>query len=477
MIYINSESRKPIYMQIYECIKQEILNGDRKKGTKLPPIRELASSLDISKTTVENAYSQLMVEGYVTSRRGAGFLVEDIQKSLLSYRKISQKHSGQEKPKYIRNSNENMDSDSIQYDFQYGNITPEFFPSDYWRKTASDILKSYEATGLSAYVDKMGDIKLREALSIYLYEARGIKCHADQIVISSGFTHGMNIICDILAETHRKVGMEEPGFYSARDIFKYKGFKTEPLRVCSYEQYFQDLKCADVNCLYVTPSHQFPMGMVMPIDIRYRLLEWAVAHDGYLIEDDYDSTLRYNSRPIPALFSLDESERVFYIGTFSKSLSPAIRVNYLVLPEKFVEKYHSLPQYNHSTVSWLDQRILAKFIEDGEYHRHLRKISTQYKMRNLLLKQQLKDAFGNKITIHGSDAGLHIILEIETQSAANKLIDLARKNKVAVYSIKKCFTNTENIPKTFLLLGFGQVTEDDIKKGIRLLKDAWESEI
>lgn len=238
MIYINSELHKPIYMQIYECIKQEILNGDRKKDTKLPPIRELASNLDISKTTVENAYYQLIVEGYVTSKRGAGFLVEDIQKSLLSYREISQKQSQQEKPKCIRSSSENTNTNIIQYDFQYGNITPEFFPADYWRKAANDILKSYEATGLSAYVDKMGDIKLREALSNYLYEATGIKCHADQIVISSGFTHGMNIICDILAETHQKVGMEEPGFYSARDIFEYKGFHTEPLRVYSYEQYF-----------------------------------------------------------------------------------------------------------------------------------------------------------------------------------------------------------------------------------------------
>lgn len=142
-----------------------------------------------------------------------------------------------------------------------------------------------------------------------------------------------------------------------------------------------------------------------------------------------------------------------------------------------MEKYHSLPQYNHSTVSWLDQRILAKFIEDGEYHRHLRKISTQYKTRNLLLKQQLKDAFGDAITIHGSDAGLHIILEMETQIDANKLIDLAHKKKVAVYSIEKCFTNAENAPKNLLLLGFGQITEDNIKKGICLLKEAWESEI
>lgn len=476
MIYINSELHTPIYMQIYECIKNEILSGDRKKGTKLPPIRELASNLDISKTTVENAYYQLIVEGYVTSKRGAGFLVEDIQKSLLSYRETNQKQSLRDKPKCNKSSKQNKDLDKIQYDFQYGNITPEFFPSDYWRKTANYILKSSEILGLSAYVDKMGDIKLREALSRYLYEARGIKCYPDQIVISSGFTHGMNIICDLLSDTHRKVGMEEPGFYSARDIFKYNKFKIEPLRVYTYEQYFHDLKHVNVNCLYVTPSHQFPMGMVMPIDIRYRLLEWAVEHDGYIIEDDYDSTLRYNSRPIPALYSLDESERVFYIGTFSKSLSPAIRVNYLVLPEKFVEKYHSLSQYNHSTVSWLDQRILAKFIDDGEYHRHLRKISTQYKTRNLLLKQQLKDAFGNKITIHGSDAGLHIILEIETKTDANKLIELARKKKVAVYSIEKCFSDNKNASKTFLLLGFGQISENAIEKGVHLLKEAWENE-
>lgn len=473
MIYIDSTLREPMYMQIYRCIKEEILAGERNVKDKLPPIRELAVSLNVSKNTVETAYHQLLVEGYVKSRRGSGFVIEDVQNFLLSYRKINEIKDKNAEKKWMESLGKDELSEEIQYDFQYGNISSEYFPYDYWRKAAEYILSSYETLALSSYVSKMGDLKLREVLSRYLYEARGISCHAEQIIISSGFSHAMNIICDILPKTHRKVGMEEPGFYSARDIFNYRKFEIEPLRLFPDNQYFYDLKNTAAKCLYVTPSHQFPMGMVMPIDIRYRLLRWAVKNDGYLIEDDYDSTLRYNSRPIPALFSLDESDRVFYVGTFSKSLSPAIRVNYLVLPERFVEKYKKLPQYSHSTVSWLDQKILAKFIEDGGYYKHLRKISTQYSARSLLLKQLISKNFGNAIKLHGFGAGLHMVLEVNPEIDADRLITLAREKKVAVYSAQKCFYNKEKAPKNLLLLGFGKINEDEIKKGVELLKNVW----
>lgn len=467
MIYIDRNSDRPTYIQLYETIREDISEGVYKHGDKLPPIRRLANELGVSKNTVDNAYQQLVVEGYATGRQGSGYIVEDVSEKIDLYKR------GAENTKAGASStdpgHEEADATKIKYDFRYGDLSPEFFPCDYWRKASNQLLSSAQAEKLSAYDDAKGDIRLREALSAYIKETRGIDAGADRIVICSGFVHSMSMICDLLEDRCSCVGMEDPGFPAAREMFHAKGMKTFSLRHYPEDRYFEDLEDSVAECLYVTPSHQFPMGSVMSVETRYRILQWASEHKGYIIEDDYDSQLRYHSRPVPALCSLCKDDRVIYIGTFSKSLSPALRINYVVLPSDMIARLEGMVQYRHSYVSWMDQRILAMFLEDGSFGRHVRKMSNICKVRHDLLKTLINDAFRDQVKIHGTNAGLHIVLEFEDGRKSADLIKRANEKGVRIYSVKDCFAAYNNEAEKLILLGYGRLTEKEIQKGIELL--------
>lgn len=468
MIYIDPNLSIPIYIQLYEAIKEDILDGTYSCGSYLPPIRKLASTLCVSKNTVDNAYQQLAVEGYIKSRPGAGHIVLDAGNAAGSYR-----HTKPFQQEKTINPVIASDENNIKIDFRYGDLSPEFFPNDYWRKAASHIFSSVESIKMSGYDDARGDECLRKAISSYVREHRGISSTPDQIIICSGFAHSINIACDLIEKDCHCIGMEDPGFYSARDMFRYKGFSFFPLHHYPENTYFDDLAVSGADCLYVTPSHQFPMGGVMPVDVRYRLLNWASEGNRYIIEDDYDSQLRYHSRPVPSLYSLCTDDRVIYIGTFSKSLSPAIRISYLVLPRRLADRYNALPQYRQSYVSWLDQRILAKYIEDGAFAKHLRKMNTICCTRHDLMRALLIEKFGDRIKIFGMNAGLHMVLKLNDNVSNSKRIRLAQDAGVAVYSIDDCFADLKTAPDNLILIGFGKVTEDQIRHGLTRLEKVW----
>lgn len=472
MIYIDTNIKTPIYEQIYGSIKNDICNGTLPPGSTLCPIRELASQLCVGKNTVENAYQQLLVEGYISSKVGSGYTVENIQEFTLPVSRNSLKQKKDRNKK--NNSNKEVSSVFAQYNFQYGNISVDSFPERIWRKYMMQVLSSNNLEEMTMYGDKKGNLDLRNELKIYLKSARGISCETDQIIITSGLQNALDIICKILPESDRIIGFEEPGYYGARIVFEQNKIPLVPLDIFSDCYTAQTLNDIKVRAVYITPSHQFPTGKVMPIKKRFEVLAWAAESGGYIIEDDYDSELRYHSKPIPSLHSIDENERVIYIGTFSKALSPAIRMNYIVLPPSLLLEYERVFLGFYSTASCLEQKVLAEFMHDGSWEKHLRRICKINRQRHDWIISAIKEFFGDKITISGENAGLHLLIQYPSNQSQEELLRRARDKGVLLYSISDCYIDKSTIPEDVFLLGFARMDMDDIYSGIKKLAEAWE---
>lgn len=470
MIYLDTNKKMPLYEQIYESIKNDIYNGTLSPGSTLCSIRELSRQLCVSKNTVENAYQQLLAEGYVSSKTGSGYTVEDIQGYILpvSHNFSNKKGTGKKRIAEIKKS-----SIPIQYDFQYGNISQHSFPEKMWRKYVLQLLSSDTLNEITMYGDQRGDLFLRKELKKYLKMSRGISCEADQIIITSGLQNALDIICKILPDSNRIIGFEEPGYNGARIVFEQNNFPLIPLDIFSDSYTASSLNELNVQTVYITPSHQFPFGTVISIKKRFEILAWANIARGYIIEDDYDSELRYHSKPIPSLYSIDESERVIYIGTFSKALSPALRINYIVLPWLLVSEYEKKFSGFYSTVPFLEQRVLAEFILDGGWEKHLRKICKINQIKHDCVISALNKFFGEKVTILGKNAGLHILIKYTSDRSQEELLNLARDKGILLYSISDCYMDKKSTPEDVFLLGFARMNEDDIYAGIKMLAEAW----
>ncbi len=291
-----------------------------------------------------------------------------------------------------------QDRPAIKYDFNYGgDINLKEFPFKIWRKLSMQSLDEEQAQ-LLLYGDPQGELELRNYMASYLYEARGgVQCRAEQIVIGgAGLQFLLGIVCNLIGR-NELFAMEDPGYYRVRYLFKDNGIKVKPIALDEHGIHIDQLRKNNIKAVYVTPSHQFPLGTVMPISRRLALLEWAREEDAYIIEDDYDGgEFRYAGKPIPALQGLDSSDRVIYMGTFSKSLIPSIKLSYMILPRKLMDLFHQ-NNYYVQTVSRLHQHTLQLFIESGYWERHLNKTRNSYKRRYEALVKSIHQTFGGKM--------------------------------------------------------------------------------
>lgn len=469
MITLDSNSNIPLYVQIYEQLKNEIITGILPKDSKLPSTRYLAATLSVGRNTIENAYLQLSSEGYVSSKAGSGFFVRDIHYIINS---ISKKENN-----IISNKLKTTKENSIKpckYNFEYGCLNSEKFPLGVLKKTVNKIMTSLTADDMVTYCDGKGEIELRIVLSDYLRRYRGVFCSDDQIIICSGLEYALSLLCQLLRKYSNQVLLEDPGYFGARTIFKNNGFKVIPISIKEDGLNLDELRNSSSKIVYVTPSHQFPTGAVMPIQKRLLLLEWAAQNDGIIIEDDYDGELRYNSRPIPSINNITKSNNVVYIGTFSKILSPSMRINYVVLPEKLVKLYNENFKMYRCPVSLIQQRIIQQFIYSGYWINHLRKISVANKKKHDLLVHTIQQFMAKKVIIHGKNAGLHILLESIQGLTEIEMIKKAKKYGVRVYPVSIFWINKNHYSNNMVLLGFGNISESDIIEGIRRLSQAWE---
>lgn len=467
MIYIQKNSDDPIYLQIYSQIKEDIEQGNIVYGERLPSIRTLAETLGIGRNTVSQAYGQLAVEGYIQSRHGSGFFVHDTANKVMKMNYVQQDTIS------LSMEISELNQPASSYDFQYGDISYNQFPFKLWRKYTSQILLSPQKEGVNRYLDKQGDRLLRQEIKKYLHRSRGMVCSEEQIIVGCGLHHSLDILCKLLAKENNTIAMEEPGYNGARDVFINNNYSLHLLPVTKESFILSSLYCSGACAVYVTPSHQFPYGTVMAISQRKELLNWANTNNAYIIEDDYDSELRYDANPVPALHSLDINDRTIYIGTFSKSLSPSLRVNYMVLPVHLLNMYYSLFCSYNSPVSWLTQRVLAMFMRDEKYGYHIRKMCLTYKRRHDVFIQEATKTFGNKVILHGRGAGLHFVLEFPGGEEENWLIKQAEKVGVKVYPMTPFWKDQDACPQNMLFAGYSLLSENQIRKGIKLLQSAW----
>ena len=470
MIHIDSTSNMPIYQQIYEQLKEKIMAGTFKEGDRLTSTRVFAKNFCVARNTVENAYSQLCLEGYVLNKPGSGFIVQSMNDHLLSSMHQNDLVNESQYADLERSSFE--DPEVYLYDFQYGNLDIPF-PYSLWRRFTTEVLLSFDAQRINSYNDKRGELDLRIEIMKYLQEARAVSCTPDQIVLCCGTQYALDLICKLFSDDGRKLAMEEPGYNGARTVFVNNGFEIVPIPIQSDGISISDLERSSVKLTYITPSHQFPTGVVMPIQNRLHLLHWATQQNGIIIEDDYDSELRYHARPIPSLQSLDTSGRVIYIGTFSKSLSPGLRMGYMILPKWLLPKYHTMFAWYSSSIPWLEQKIVSLYMAGGHWERHIRKVCLYNKKKHDVMLKTITQLMGDKIIIQGNNAGLHILLQFVNGEKQNWLIDKAREYKVKVYPTSPFWHTKENASENTLLLGFSMLNEKEIVDGLTLLNKAW----
>lgn len=467
MIYIQENSNDPIYLQIYRQVKKDIEQGNIVYGERLPGIRTLAQTLDIARNTVSRAYAQLAVEGYIQARHGSGFFVLDTSN------KVTEVDYEPQDTNALSVEISELNQPVCPYDFQYGELSYEQFPFKLWRKYTSQILLSPQKGVVNQYPDKQGDLLLRQEIKKYLHRSRGMVCCEEQIIIGCGLHHSLDILCKLLRKENNTIAMEEPGFSGARDVFINNNYNLHSLPASKDGLILSSIHRSSACAAYVTPSHQFPYGTVMPIFQRKELLNWANDNASYIIEDDYDSELRYDTNPVPALHSLDTNDRTIYMGTFSKSLSPSLRVNYMVLPVRLLTMYYSLFHSYNSPVSWVTQRILAEYMRDENYERHVRKMCITYKRRHDVFIQEATEMFGSKVILHGRGAGLHFVLEFPGGEEQDWLIKQAEKVGVKVYPMIPFWNDRNACPQNLLFAGYSLLSEQQIRKGIALLKSAW----
>lgn len=464
MIYLRNDIGKTLYEQLYEIIKNDILQGKLQKDQALRPIRTLAAELDISNNTVNRAYQMLLSEGYVRAVSGSGYYVEDID-SLLDLGAPLDKAD----PDLENGREQNA---PLKYDFKYEYIDASLFPWNKWRQYMMDAisLESYKST--IGYESNKGSEALRKSLCQYLNTNRGINCRPEQVVVCAGTQYGLDIITNILKIS--KVAFEEPGYNAVRNIFINKGCQIIPIPLAQEGIDSKVLEAfkgsADVELLYITPSHQFPTGITTSMADRQTLIQLAKDKGMYIIENDYDNEFSYGNKRLPALQSLS-ADNVIYVSTLSKVLSPSLRCAYFVLPDRLVPVYDKLYGYYNSALPTSNQRALSNFINDGHLDKHTRKMSALNKRKYEIFIVMMKKLLGDRVEIY-NPAGSHVLIKIQGCVNQAGLINKARKRGLGIYGTKQYWAVQEQAPEDVFLFGYNSMSEQKIKEGCQALAEA-----
>ncbi|TQR05136.1 PLP-dependent aminotransferase family protein [Psychrobacillus soli] len=461
MFQLEKDSLIPLYEQLYTEIKNAIINGRIEEGAKLPSKRKLAEYLAVSQTTIEFAYSQLVSEGFISSESRKGFFIQNLEELALL----------EQNPPLIVQDESTTDIYSV--DFSPGKIDMDSFPFTIWRKYSKEIISESNKDVLSLG-HPQGDYVLRQQISSYLYQSRGVKCTPEQIILGSGTEQIMPLIIRLLG-TEAIYGIENPGYPLTHHLLFEDKEKTVPILVDNEGVLISQLERSNATVMYVTPSHQFPTGAVLSATRRTQLLAWAYQSENrYIIEDDYDSEFRYTGRPIPSLQGIDQNERVIYLSTFSKSLMPSLRIAYAVLPKQLIAQYKQKYSYYAATVPRIDQQILAKFMESGYFAKHLNKMRKIYKRKLEIITKTIA-AYDPLVTISGEQAGMHLLLTFQSMKPESELIARAKQAGIRIHGIQEYVSTKQNpFEKPKIVLGFGGIEAENLETSIEQLMDALE---
>lgn len=462
---LDRHSKMPLYEQLYRFLKIEIENGRLHANQKMPSKRKLAFHLKVSQVTVETAYAQLVAEGYLKSIPKSGYFVEPFESNLIK--------SADRIPS-VSPEKHSIKQQNYLYDFRTNAVDINLFPFSTWARLGREVLSQSDNEMLN-YTHPQGVYALRQEIVRYLYDYRGIKATADQVVMSAGSEYLMGLIIQLLGRNNI-FGVENPGYKKICKIFELNEVKVVPLQLDKHGINIDNLKKSNANVVHVTPSHQFPLGIVMPVSRRTALLNWAHEDDkNYILEDDYDSEFRFSGQPIPALQGLDRSGKVIYINAFTKSLAPSLRINYMVLPPTLLETYRKKFKSYSCTVPNFEQYTLGKFMKGGFFERHLNRMRNSYKQRrDILITQLFQSRFGDKIEVSGQDAGLHLLLNVNNGMNEQQLVQSAKNRGVRVYGLSEyCSLECESIPQSTLVIGYSCIPCTEIEQAVNLLEKAW----
>ena len=454
---LDAASPLPLYEQIYRSFVSAIQSGELKCGEKLPSKRALCAQLGVSQSTVETAYGILISEGYIVSRPKSGYYAAEYD-AAPAWRSAETREKA---PEYAHIS-------PPEIDFSTAAVDTRLFPYSSWAKLNKEVV--YSSPELLQRGDGQGEPALRYALSAFLSQYRGVVCTPGQIVIGAGIEVLMGLLLPLFGPD-AEFALEDPGYSAIDELLRGSGRKIHHIPVDSGGMSPEGLTGSAASIAYITPSHQFPLGASMSAGRRSRFLRWASEAEGrYIIEDDYDSEFRYASRPIPAMQGMDSSGRVIYIGTFSRSLAPSIRMAYMVLPDALMERYKSVFSHRQSTVSRYEQAVMARFLEEGFYSRYIRRVGSLYKRRRARLIDSFSSA--DALSISGDSGGMHFLITHRTLSE-QELISRAAEKGITLRGLSAYCRELPPIPST-LVLGYGGLRDDKIEEAVSILLDAWK---
>lgn len=465
MIWIEIDKTKklPLIRQVYQQLRSKILNGQLKSGDQLPSSRELSAFLHVSRNVILEAYDLLLLEGYIISKPSVGTFVAD---------GISSVHaldaSPQNTPAPLPSQNSTFNDETI--DFRAGVPALDLLPLKKWcalqSQIALDLSPNYFNYGLA-----QGTLELRTSICTHLQRTRGLICDPSQVIITNGSIQSFSLLSQILLIPHKPYIIEDPLHYEIRKTFE--AFSPNHYNIPADKQgLLTHLLPQNINpaFIFVTPSHQYPLGGLLSIRRRLDLIKYAKEKDCYIIEDDYDSEFHYLGAPVSALYDL-APDRVIYVGTFSKILSPALRIGYMILPYKLVETVCECKKRNDYFTSTLNQLTLSKFIDAMSLSKHIAKMRKLYLKRRNALIDSLLQAFDTSVTIQGDSAGLHLIAVFDHIEFTQPLIDFLSQHGIAIYPVW-CHSLKQDYPKNSIILGYSHLSCDQIQQGITRLKDA-----
>lgn len=468
--HINRHGKEPIYQALYQAIRNDIQLGKLLPDEKLPSKRAFSKHLGISTITVENAYNQLLAEGYIYSIPKSGFYVSDIEPMV---RERTREASGSP-ASFLKEDSCTLgqqvkeQAPEIFADFSNNSICTKNFPFSIWTKLFRETMAENQEK-LLARSPSCGIHELRVAIANYLYGFRGMDVSPEQIVVGAGTEYLYSLLIQLLGRSHI-FAIEDPGYHKVARIYEANKVKVQYISTGKEGIDLPELFQSQASIVHLSPSHHFPTGIVTPIQTRMQLLRWASEQpERYIIEDDYDSEFRMLGRPVPTMQSIDQSDKVIYMNTFTKTLSPTIRISYMVLPKSLISTFHEKLGFYSCTVSNFEQYTLAKFMEQGYFEKHINRMRTYYKnVRNTFL-ECIKKQNNPKVHILEEHAGLHFLLKIDTDLSDEALSKRALEQGLKLSFLSQFYQNKEQAPEHIMLINYSAMETSKINETIERL--------
>ena len=466
-----SKEGEPLFRQVYSGLREAILSSTFRADERLPSTRDLAEQLGISRTVVLLAYDQLLAEGFVIGRAGSGTYVAT---------QFGSRHAPTEESRaavrlsrfgsraataWSRMNFPQRRERSLLYDFAYGRSDLESFPFEMWRRILLRCARKRPVSGLD-YGEASGNAALREAICTHLRRSRAVVCDPSQVIVVNGSQQALDLVARVLIERGHRVAIENPGYQGTKEVLRAAGAQLFPMAVDGDGMDPAKLP-ARARLAFVTPSHQFPTGAILPLARRIALLDWAKRRNAIIVEDDYDGEFRYDGHPLESLQGLDRQGRVIYVGTFSRTVFPSLRIGYLIVPKNLVSSFSAAKWLSDRHTATLEQQALAEFISSGIYERHLRRQRRRNAARRRVLLESIAKYLGAAVAVTGAGAGAHVVLWLTRGVREETVITQAAERSVGIYGVSRYFLRAS--ARNGVLLGYSRMREAEIREGIRRL--------